>query len=72
MSDRDLNFEIQNSLDLTKMLTGLLMDLRRGNVSHESAKSITLVADKLNKHNVNTLNYKKMTKHKTPIDFFEK
>jgi hypothetical protein len=69
--DRKLDFEIKNSLDLNKMLTGLLMDVRRGTVDHDTAKSITLIADKINKNNVNVLEYKKITKHKKNIDFFE-
>jgi hypothetical protein len=68
---RDLTFEVNNSIDLNKMLTGLLMDVRRGEVDHETAKSITLVADKVNKNNVNALEYKKISKHKAPISFFE-
>lgn len=68
---RDLNFEIKNSINLNEMLTGLLMDIRRGEVDHLTAKSITLVADKINKNNVNQLEYKKLSKHKRDILFFE-
>lgn len=68
---RDLNFEVKTAQDLNKMLTGVLMDVRRGHVDHDTAKSITLVADKINKNNVNILEYKKLTKHKNEIDFFE-
>ena len=68
---RDLNFEVNNSVDLNKMLTGLLMDIRRGDVDHDTAKSITLIADKINKNNVNVLEYKKITKHKKCVSFFE-
>lgn len=68
---RDLDFEVENSLDLNKMLTGLLMDMRRGEVDHDTAKSITLIADKINKNNVNALEYKKITKHKKDLRFFE-
>lgn len=71
MKVRELNFEVENSIDLNKMLTGLLMDMRRGQVDHETAKSITLIADKINKNNVNVLEYKKLTKHKESISFFE-
>jgi len=70
--ERKLDFEVENSVDLNKMLTGLLMDMRRGQVDHETAKSITLIADKINKNNVNQLEYKKITKHTRAIDFFEK
>lgn len=70
-TNRDLNFEINTSIDLTKMLTGLLMDLRRGHVDHETAKGITLIADKINKNNVNAVEYKKITKHNRDLKFFE-
>jgi hypothetical protein len=40
-------------------------------LDHDIVKSITLVADKINKNNVNILEYKKITKHKKDIDFFE-
>ena len=71
MSDnRNLNFEVNNSNDLNKMLTGVLMQVRRGELSHDTVKSITLVADKINKNNVNQLEYKKICKHKKEIDFF--
>lgn len=68
---RDLNFEVNNAKQLNEMLTGVLMDVRRGNIDHSTVKSITLVADKINKNNVNILEYKKITKHKNDISFFE-
>ena len=68
---RNLNFEVNNAKQLNEMLTGVLMDVRRGNLDHETVKSITLVADKINKNNVNILEYKKITKNKNEIDFFE-
>ena len=68
---RDLNFEVKNAKQLNEMLTGVLMDVRRGVLDHDTVKSITLVADKINKNNVNILEYKRITKHKTEIDFFE-
>lgn len=68
---RDLNFEVNTANDLNKMLSGVLMDVRRGLIDHEAVKSITLVADKINKNNVNILEYKKLTKHKKDLDFFE-
>ena len=67
----DLNFEVNNAKQLNEMLTGVLMDVRRGNLDHDTVKSITLVADKINKNNVNVLEYKKLTKHKKDIEFFE-
>ena len=54
------------------MLTGVLMDVRRGQLDHDIVKSITLVADKINKNNVNQLEYKKISKHNKDLDFFEK
>ena len=71
MENRNLTFEVKNALDLNKMLTGALMDVRRGEMSFDMAKSITLLADKINKNNVNVLEYKKLTKHKKDIEFFE-
>ena len=68
---RDLNFEINNSDELNKMLTGVLMQVRRGEIDHDTVKSITLVTDKINKNNVNQLEYKKITKHKDDLSFFE-
>lgn len=68
---RDLNFEVKTSVDLNKMLTGLLMDVRRGIVDHETAKSITLIADKVNKNNVNAIQYKNLSKHDRSLSFFE-
>ena len=70
-NNRDLSFEINNSNDLNKMLTGVLMQVRRGELNHETVKSITLVADKINKNNVNQLEYKKISKHKRDLLFFE-
>lgn len=65
------NLEIKNHVDLNKLLTGVLLELKRGNVTHEYAKSVTLVADKINKNNVNAIQYKNITGHKNAIDFFE-
>lgn len=69
--ERDLNFEVKTSIDLNKMLTGALMDVRRGTLDHETAKSITLIADKINKNNVNALEYKRITKSKSKLSFFD-
>lgn len=69
--ERDLNFEVNNSIELNKMLTGALMDVRRGQMSYDMAKAITLIADKINKNNVNVLEYKKITKHEKNIEFFD-
>jgi len=37
---RGLNFEVKNSDDLNKMLSGFLMDVRRGSVTHYSANRL--------------------------------
>lgn len=68
---RDLSFEVKNSKELNLMLTGVLMDVRRGELDHESVKSITSIADKVNKNNANALEYKRITKHSRDIEFFE-
>lgn len=68
---RDLSFEVKTSIDLNKMLTGALMDARRGIIDHEVVKSITLIADKINKNNVNAIEYKRLSKHKKELSFFE-
>lgn len=70
-TERDLQFEVNNTNDLNKMLTGVLMDVRRGSLDHEMVKSITNVADKINKNNKNQLEYKKITQHKKKLDFFK-
>jgi hypothetical protein len=69
---RDLNFEVNTSIDLTKMLTGALMDVRRGVIDHETVKSITLIADKINKNNVNAIEHMRQIKSHVPMPFFEK
>ena len=68
---RDLNFEVNNAKQLNEMLTGVLMDARRGALDYNTVKSITLIADKINKNNVNMIEYKKISKHTKDIDFFE-
>ena len=69
--ERNLDFEVTNSTELNKMLTGVLMDVRRGNIEPEMVRGITLVADKINKNNVNQIEYKKVSKHKNNLEFFE-
>jgi hypothetical protein len=70
-NNRDLSFEVNNANELNKMLTGVLMQVRRGELNHDTVKSITLVADKINKNNVNQLEYKKICKHDKEIAFLE-
>ena len=71
METRDLSFEVKTSIDLNKMLTGALMDARRGILDHDTVKSITLIADKINKNNVNAIEYKRLSKHKKELSFFD-
>lgn len=71
METRDLSFEVKSSIDLNKMLTGALMDARRGVIDSDIVKSITLIADKINKNNVNAIEYKRLSKHKRELSFFE-
>ena len=71
MDNRKMNFEINNANDLNKMLTGVLMQARRKELDHETIKSITLIADKINKNNTNQLDYKRITKHDKEIEFFK-
>ena len=67
---RDLSFEVKNTVDLNKMLTGALMDVRRGQLDHETVRSITIIADKINKNNIAAIEYKRLSKHKRDIQFF--
>ena len=60
-----------NSKELNKILTRTLKDIRKGNINLDSAKTIALVADKINKNNLNAIQYKKVTSHKTDLIFFE-
>ena len=65
------NLKIDNSADLTRILTGTLLDIRRGEISPEIAKNMVNVADKINKNNANAISYKKISKHTKEIAFFE-
>jgi hypothetical protein len=69
--ENEKSIQIKNTVDLNKMLTGVLMQLKRGEVSHEYAKSVSLVADKINKNNSNAIQYKSVCKHKEEVDFFK-
>jgi len=70
-TEKDLNIEVTTSVELNKMLTGLLKEKRRGEVDYDTAKSIASVADKINKNNTNALVYKRLTMHRKPIEFFQ-
>lgn len=63
--------EINNANDLNKMLTDTLIAISEERIPTSMAKSIALIADKINKNNLNTIEYKKLTMHIKPIDFFE-
>lgn len=71
MEAGDLSFEVKTSTDLNEMLTGALMDARRGIIDADVVKSITLIADEINKNNVNAIEYKRLSKHKKELSFFE-
>lgn len=72
MAKRNLNnLRLNNSKDLTAILSGVLLDIRRGAIDTEMTKNIVSVADKINKNNSNAINYKKVAKHNKEIEFFE-
>ena len=60
-----------NSSKLNEILSQALADIKEGKINLEEAKSIAMVADKINKNNVNAIQYKKVTGHKTNLTFFE-
>ena len=64
-------YEIKNYDDLNKFLAGVLKDVRRGVIKGDTACAISVVADKINKNNVNRLQYQKQIDSKDTIDFFE-
>ena len=66
------NVTVDDSKQYLKFLTGALLDCRRGVLDHDEVKSITLIADKINKANTNEIDYKKVSKHKKKLDFYEK
>jgi hypothetical protein len=70
MSKRTFQFEITNSAQLNKMLSGLLMDARRHEVDKDTIKSICNIVDKINRNNMNQLAYKELAKDKKEISFF--
>ena len=70
-SKRDLDFNVNNNKELLKMLSGVMMDVRRGVLDHATVKSVTLVADKINKANVNDLQYLNLKKNNRDLEWFE-
>ena len=71
MKKTGTNFKIRNSIDLNKILSKTLIDLKKGRIDINVAKNISTIADKINRNNINALSYKKITKHKKDIRFFE-
>ena len=65
------NSKVKNSSELNTILAQTLADIKQGNIDLNSAKTIALVADKINKNNLNAIQYKKTTSHKKALDFFE-
>ena len=67
-----LKYDINELLESLKLRNTFL---KLNNVSKEeieaNEKVITLVADKINKNNVNALEYKRITKHNNNLSFFE-
>ena len=67
-----LKYDINELLESLKLRNTFL---KLNNVSkeeiEENEKVITLVADKINKNNVNALEYKRITKHNNNLSFFE-
>lgn len=64
-------YDIKNYNDLNQFLAGVLKDVRRGVIKGETAHAISVVADKINKNNVNRLVYQKQTDSKDTVEFFE-
>ena len=63
--------EIKNSDQLVKMLSGLVMDIRRGDVSPEQAKEKSRMVDKIIKENTKAMKDLKASGGKGKIKFFE-
>lgn len=64
-------YEIKTAEDLEKFLLGLLRDIRKKQVDLDTARALSLIADKINKNGVNQIVYKNLTGHKIPIPFYE-
>lgn len=63
--------DIKTAKELNTVLLDVLVALKNGELEAEVAKGIATLADKVNKNNLNTLHYKKMTNQPTVIEFFE-
>lgn len=64
-------YNIENAEHLNKFLLGTLREIKTKQVSIEEASVISKVADKVIKHNLTRILYKKLTHSQAPIEFFE-
>lgn len=62
---------LKKSTGLNTFLAQALTEIKAGDMDLNTAKSIALVADKINKNNLNAIQYKKVTSHRSKLDFFE-
>lgn len=69
MKTKEPTYDFKNADHMNLVLSGLIRDIRKGEVKPEEAKAVSIVADKINKNVMNQLTYKKMTKNDTPIPF---
>ena len=72
MEKNEPTFDVKTSRDLTLFLAGILKDLRKEEISHDTAKELSRASDKINKNNMNAIEYKRITKSKDKIEFFER
>ena len=63
--------EVKTASELNETLADVLIKVRDGSIPNQSAKTIALLADKINKNNVNSINYKRITSGIEKIAFFE-
>ena len=68
---QETRIAIHGSNSLNSFLSEVLSDLKSGNIDIAKAKAITQAADKINKNNLNSLDYKKITGSDKPLPFFE-
>ena len=69
--ERDLGFKINTHVDLVKMIAGVIMDIRRGDMSPEQAKEKSRMFDKIIKENTKAIKDLKASGGKGKIKFFE-
>lgn len=63
---------IRNSEELNVALLSLFEDLKAGNINYKVAHEMTLAADKVNRNNMNAIEYKKVSNHNKELLFFSK